>query len=92
MPLAAAVAVFGMQNKIDIMNNQITLGHVQTNNVQYNCIWQLVSGGFDVNCYYNTVLITGTVSAGNIPSYAFQRGQNTTFEITSTTRLYNNAF
>lgn len=92
MATANGIAVFGMQNKIDIFNNQITLGNGQNNNVQYNGIWQNTSGGFDVNCYYNTVLVTGTVSAGSVPSYAFHRGQNATFEITSTTRLYNNAF
>ncbi|MFN9520445.1 MAG: T9SS type A sorting domain-containing protein [Bacteroidota bacterium] len=90
--VAAGITVFGMQNKIDIYNNQITLGNAQSNNIQYNGIWQNTSGGFDVNCYYNSVLITGTSGAGSIPSFAYHRGSNSTGEVTSTTRLFNNAF
>jgi hypothetical protein len=92
-PMATASGIVGwnITNFAQISNNQITLGHNQNNGVQYNGIWQLSSGGFDYNYYNNTVLVTGNAT-GNIPSYAFHRGQNTTGEITSGVRIVNNAF
>lgn len=92
-PMATASGIVGwnITNFAQISNNQITLGHNQNNGVQYNGIWQLSSGGFDFNYYNNTVLVTGTAT-GNIPSYAFHRGQNTTGEVTSGVRIVNNAF
>lgn len=92
MATASGVLVFNVVNAIDVTNNQITLGDGQTNNIQYNGIWQQSSGGFDVNAYYNTVLITGNSSSGSLASYAYHKGQNSTTEVTSGTRLVNNAF
>ncbi|MES2727904.1 MAG: T9SS type A sorting domain-containing protein [Bacteroidota bacterium] len=91
MATASGVIVFGITNAIDILNNQITLGNAQTNNIQYNGIWQNTSGGFNINCYYNSVLITGNNAAGNLNSYAFHRGANSVSEITSGITLINNA-
>jgi hypothetical protein len=91
MATAGGIVIFGVTNVVDIINNQITLGNAQTNNTQYNGIWQNTSGGFDVNCYYNSVLITGNNSAGSLASYAFHRGGNFASEITSGTRIINNA-
>lgn len=92
MATASGILVFNVVNALDITNNQITLGDGQTNNIQYNGIWQQSSGGFDVNAYYNTVLITGNSSSGSLASYAYHKGPNSTFEVTSGTRLVNNAF
>lgn len=91
MATASGIVVFGITNVVDIINNQITLGNAQTNNTQYNGIWQNTSGGFDINCYYNSVLITGNNAAGSLASYAFHRGANSASEVTSGTRLINNA-
>ncbi len=91
MATGSGIVAFGITNAIDIFNNQITLGNAQTNNTQYNGIWQNTSGGFDINCYYNSVLITGNNAAGSLASYAFHRGANSASEVTSGTRLINNA-
>ncbi len=92
MPTASGVVLFNVVNFVDLMNNQITLGNNQTNNVQFNGIWLQTSSSFDVNAYYNTVLVTGSVASGSLASYAFHRGANSTFEVTSGVNLINNAF
>jgi len=90
MATANGILLTSLQNSIEVSNNQITLGNGQTNNVQYNGIWQNFAG-YDANYYNNTVVITGTAT-GSIPTYAFHRGSNTTSESTSGVRAINNAF
>ncbi len=92
MPTASGVVLFNVVNFVDVINNQITLGNNQTNNIQFNGIWMPTSSSFDVNAYYNTVLITGTVTSGSLASYAFHRGANSTGEVTAGVNLINNAF
>ncbi len=74
-----------------VQNNQITLGIGQGNNVQYNGIWQSVSGAFSINATYNSVFVSGINVSGNNPSFAYHRGSNSNAEVTSIVRLVNNA-
>lgn len=92
MPTANGVVLFNVVNFVDVVNNQITLGNNQSNNVQFNGIWMPTSSSFDVNAYYNTILITGSVTSGSLASYAFHRGANSTGEVTAGVNLINNAF
>ncbi|MCU0422204.1 MAG: T9SS type A sorting domain-containing protein [Bacteroidia bacterium] len=91
-PTANGLVIFNVVNLANVINNQITLGQAQTNNVQFNGIWLPLNSVFDVNAYYNTVLITGNVSSGSLTSFAFHRGSNSTTEVTASIRLVNNAF
>jgi hypothetical protein len=90
MSAATGILIASLTNAVDIHNNQITLGHNQTNNLQYNGIWQL-NAGYNANYYNNTVVITGAAT-GNIPTYAFHRGANGVSESTSGVKAINNAF
>lgn len=75
-----------------VANNQIALGQTETNNMQFNGIWQRGNSGHTVNTTYNTVVIGGTVTtSGSNRSFAFHRGDNATFQITSTSNVINNA-
>ncbi|MDP3930536.1 MAG: T9SS type A sorting domain-containing protein [Bacteroidota bacterium] len=91
-PMATANGIFitSAINTIDVVNNQITLGLNQNNNVQFNGIWQS-NAGFDGFYYNNSVVIAGN-SNGAIPTYAFHRGTNATFETTSGVTAINNIF
>jgi hypothetical protein len=76
-----------------ISNNQIALGNGETNNMQFNGIWQRGNSAHIVNTMYNTVVIGGTVTAtGNNRSFAFHRGDNATFQVASISNVINNAF
>ena len=91
-PMATANGIFVTSaiNSIDVINNQITLGLNQNNNVQYNGIWQS-NTGFDGYYYNNSVVLTGN-STGSIPTYAFHRGTNSSGETTSGVFAFNNIF
>lgn len=91
-PMATATGLFitSAVNSVTVSNNQITLGLNQTNNIQYNGIWQS-NAGFDAFYYNNSVVVTGTAT-GTIPTYALHRGTNANFETTSGVVAINNAF
>ncbi len=90
MATANGIIITSVTNSVEVINNQISLGNGQTNNIQYNGLWQ-INAGYDANYFNNTVLISGAAT-GNIPTYAFHRGSNTTIESTSGVRAINNAF
>lgn len=90
--VAAGIITSTLNIKVDIKNNQISLGSGQSGSIQYNGIWVPVSGSFNVNAYYNSIVISGNGASGNVPSFAFLRGINTTTEITTPVTLINNVF
>ena len=90
MATASGLYVLSVVNSIVVTNNQITLGLNQTNNIQYNGIWQS-NAGFDGLYYNNSVVVTGA-GTGTIPTYAFHRGTNSSFESTSGVVAINNLF
>ncbi len=86
------INILSLTSGASIFNNQISLGNGSTTNTQFTGIWQQSSGGFNVGCYYNTVVISGTVGTGNQNSYAYMRGNNSGSELNSAMTLVNNAF
>ncbi len=90
MATANGIIITSVTNNVELTNNQITLGNAQNNNIQFNGLWQ-INAAYDANYYNNTVVIAGTAT-GNIPTYAFHRGSNTTGESTSGVKAINNAF
>jgi hypothetical protein len=88
--MAVGVALNTNASTVNLHNNQISLGAGATDNTQFIGVWQQASGAFIVNLRYNSIVISGTVTSGSLPSYAYMRGNNSTTEITSTTSLVNN--
>lgn len=78
-PTAAGIVQRNMATTgtLNIFNNMITLGQGQTSNTQFMGIWSSlnVSGG-QMNVYYNSVLIGGTVTSGSLNSYGYQRSSS----------------
>ncbi|MBC7382526.1 MAG: hypothetical protein H7296_05950, partial [Bacteroidia bacterium] len=91
-PTASGIVLSVPGNNVNIQNNEIVLGNSQTTNTQFVGIWQLGFGSYTVNAMYNSILITGTAASGNIPTYVYQRGNNSTSEATSYVNLINNIF
>ncbi len=62
---------------IDVANNVISLGNGTTTNTQFAGIWLNTnpSASVSTNIFYNTVVISGTVSSGAISSFGLIRGQ-----------------
>lgn len=90
MATATGLLITSAINSVTVINNQITLGFGQNNNVQYNGIWQNFTG-YDAIYHNNTVVVTGLAS-GTIPTYAFHRGTNSSSETTSGVVAINNVF
>ena len=92
-PMATATGILlgTFTTSVDVTNNQISLGNGISNNAQFNGIWaSQTNASLYINCLYNSVVISGTVTSGSLPSYAFHRGNNTTGEISMNLRLVNN--
>lgn len=90
--VAAGIIVSSAVNKVDLMNNQISIGNGQAGPFQCNGIWVLGSGAFNVNALYNTVVISGTGATGNVSSFGLLRGSNSASEVITPVTAINNAF
>lgn len=67
----------GANNTYTIFNNMISLGSGQATNTTFIGIWAnhgSTPNPVSDNIYYNTVNIEGTVAAGGLSSFCFQRG------------------
>jgi trimeric autotransporter adhesin len=92
-PSMTGIFIYSPSVPVLVANNQITLGEGQSNNTQFNGIWNnLTNSSGPINAYHNTVSISGTVTSGALPSHGFLRGNNTTGPITTPVKLYNNNF
>jgi hypothetical protein len=77
----------------EVSNNMVSLGNAQTTNTQFMGIWNNFPMVGTLRTYYNSVNITGTASAGALPSYGFLRGDNTAASaITAPMDIKNNIF
>lgn len=90
--VAAGIIIASAANRVDITNNQISVGNALGGSLQCNGIWILGSGAFNVNAYYNTAVISGTGATGNVSSYALLRGSNSSTEIITPVTAINNVF
>ncbi|MEI7977425.1 MAG: GEVED domain-containing protein, partial [Bacteroidota bacterium] len=91
MATASGILLGSFNSFVNIYNNQISLGNGVSNNVQFNGIWaSQTNAAMFIYAMYNSVVLSGSVTSGNLPSYAFHRGNNTTGEISMNLRLVNN--
>ncbi len=76
-----------------LQNNMISLGMAQTKNIQYVGIWNSINNLNRTKIIHNSINISGTITAGSIPSFGFLRGDNSaTATFTTPAILYNNIF
>ncbi|MES2779690.1 MAG: T9SS type A sorting domain-containing protein [Bacteroidota bacterium] len=90
--VAAGIIIASAANKVDVVNNQISIGNGQAGPLQCNGIWIQGTGTYVANVHYNTAVISGTGATGNVSSYAFLRGANGTTEIITPINAINNVF
>ncbi|MES2558715.1 MAG: T9SS type A sorting domain-containing protein [Bacteroidota bacterium] len=90
--IAAGIIIASATSKVDVVNNQISIGSGQSGSLQCNGIWVLGSGTYNMNAYYNTAVISGTGATGNVSSFAFLRGSNSTVEVITPVTAINNVF
>ncbi|MEO6253340.1 MAG: T9SS type A sorting domain-containing protein [Ferruginibacter sp.] len=75
----------------NVVNNMISLGSTENTNTQFAgvMITGISAAGNTHRYYYNSISVSGT-SSGNIPSYGFVRGEDTTTTAIQTMDLQNN--
>ncbi len=88
-PVAAGILLRAVATGVNVNNNMISLGDAQTTNTQFVGVWsQQNSPG--INVYHNSISISGTAGSGALPSYGFQRGDNSTTAVTAAIDFRNN--
>ena len=94
-PVAAGIYLRDMTaGELFIANNMIALGSDQATNTSFIGIWNQVNPtvGYTEKVYHNSIHISGTSGAGDLPSFAFLRGNFTTSFTGPTVDLKNNIF
>jgi trimeric autotransporter adhesin len=85
----------GASNQYNIQNNMISLGNGQTTNTCFIGIWGnhgSTPNPTSVNILFNTINIEGTVGAGALPSFCFNRGDLSATTRTIPVDIRNNIF
>lgn len=90
-PCAIGILIRALQGPTTFANNMISLGEGQTTNTQFAGFMNSFTAG-QLNAYYNSVYIAGSVSTGALPSFCFYRGNNSATPITTPVDIRNNIF
>ncbi|MFY7883275.1 MAG: hypothetical protein ACOVOV_00370, partial [Dolichospermum sp.] len=76
-----------------VANNMISLGTSRTTNTEFIGIWSnFNTSGNGFFIHHNSVVITGTVTSGALPTFGFLRGDNLLVGITTAITMRNNIF
>ncbi|MBN2681523.1 MAG: hypothetical protein JXR58_03385 [Bacteroidales bacterium] len=78
-PTASGISIYrpAAGSTAEIRNNMVSLGNGLTTNTEFNGIWlQSGTNAYAAVCTYNSILVSGTVGAGSLNSFAFLRGDN----------------
>lgn len=87
------IFIRGGTGTLTVNNNMISLGSGQTANTAFSGVVLYGGGGtIGLRMYYNTINITGSVTAGNQSSFCFYRGGYNGFATTWSVDLRNNIF
>jgi trimeric autotransporter adhesin len=89
-PTAVGILVQGVTTSVNISNNMVSLGDAQTTNTQFIGVLNNITSVGTLNIYHNSISISGTAASGALPSFGFQRGNNSTTAITSPIDFRNN--
>lgn len=84
-PTASGIVVSDPDTDASISNNMVSLGNGETTNTGFIGIWLNKNplSAADIEIYYNSIAVSGTVSSGALPTFGFLRGDNSTTSITN---------
>ncbi|HEX2788363.1 MAG TPA: T9SS type A sorting domain-containing protein [Ignavibacteria bacterium] len=77
LPMACGIFTSYFSNGV-VVNNFVTIGVGENTNTQFNGIWQLGPGTSNVHLYYYNTIYVGGTAGGDIGSFGFLRGTDTT--------------
>ncbi len=90
-PMVLGINVGNNTTNVTVNNNMVSLGTAETTNTSFVGIQNSASSASNFFCYYNSVHIAGTVTAGALASAGFHRG-SFAGALTTPVDIRNNVF
>jgi hypothetical protein len=75
-PPTATAFYIRYQSGSVVANNMASVGDGQATNTQFHAYWNGAGSNNNYVMFYNSGLVTGAVASGDLPSFAFMRGNN----------------